>query len=84
MTPRLIFIGHNVSYGRLLELRRNDEKIVATWRRDLLNTAHIKRIANEGDYVAIAGQTKHGFYHSLRWYGSMTGSVDLADYSTSS
>ena len=80
MTPRLIFSGHNVSYGRLLELRRGGEKIVATYRRDFTNTAHIKCIASKGDYITIAGQTKHGFYHSLHWYGSMTGSVDPTDY----
>lgn len=84
MTPRLIFSGYDISYGRLLELRHPGEKIVAVWRRDLLNTVHILCITGERDYTIIAGQTKNGFYHSLRWYGTSTGSVDPADYGVSS
>ncbi len=80
MTPRLLFAGHNVSYGRLLELRHRGEAIVAICRRDFTNTLYLQCITSEKDYITIAGQTKHGFYHGLRWYGSMTGSEDPADY----
>lgn len=80
MTPRLIFSGHTVSFGRLLAMLNGGERLVAVYRRDYVNTLHAKHIHGEKDYITVAGQTKHGFYYDLHWYVSPTGSEDLADY----
>lgn len=80
MASRLIFSGHKVSFGRLLDKLKSGEKLVAVYQRDYVNTLHAKRIFGEKDYITIAGQTKHGFYHNLHWYASSMGSEEPADY----